>query len=177
MGSVVNNWCAHTPFKKSFAAPGLQDNLEDCSLLSRAAMKILAPVCLAVTLLTSLPAMAQEAQEVAAAKIAAESWLKRMDAGDETGTWDASAASLRSEMSKSSWKMVITAVHWPLGEFKSRKLKSAALQKATAGKPGPDKVVIDYVSQYENKANVQETITTVLEKGSSWKVSGYNING
>ncbi|MDN2710182.1 MULTISPECIES: DUF4019 domain-containing protein [unclassified Janthinobacterium] len=140
-------------------------------------MKIITSMFVAAALFGAQPAMAQESSEVAAAKVAANSWLKRMDAGDDAGTWDSSAASLRSEMSKSGWKMLITAVHWPLGEFKSRKLKSAALQKAPAGKPGPDKVVIDYVSQYENKADVRETITTVLEKDASWKVSGYNING
>ncbi|WP_290606944.1 DUF4019 domain-containing protein [Janthinobacterium sp.] len=140
-------------------------------------MKLLTSLFLAAAIVGAQPAMAQETKEVAAARLAAESWLKRMDAGDTAATWDSSAASLRSEMSKSSWKMVVTAVHWPLGEFKSRKLKSAALQKAPAGKPGQDKVVIDYVSQFENKANVQETVTTVLEKDSVWKVSGYNING
>lgn len=140
-------------------------------------MKIITSMVVAAALFAAQPAMAQETRELAAAKVAAESWLKRMDAGDDAGTWDSSAAALRSEMSKSAWKMLITAVHWPLGDFKSRKLKSATLQKASAAKPGPDKVVIDYVSQYENKAEVQETITTVLEKDSVWKVSGYNIKG
>ena len=140
-------------------------------------MKILSALIVAATVFAVQPVIAQESPAVTAAKISADAWLKRMDAEDYAGTWDTSSSSMHKEMSKSSWKMLITALHWPLGDFKSRKFKSAVLQKAPAGKPGPDKVVIDYVSQYENKADVKETVTTTLEKDNSWKVSGFNING
>ena len=140
-------------------------------------MKILYALIVAATVFAVQPVIAQESPAVTAAKISADAWLKRMDAEDYAGTWDTSSSSMHKEMSKSSWKMLITALHWPLGDFKSRKFKSAVLQKAPAGKPGPDQVVIDYVSQYENKADVKETVTTTLEKDNSWKVSGFNING
>jgi Protein of unknown function (DUF4019) len=140
-------------------------------------MKTLSALIVAATVFAAQAVLAQESPAVAAAKVSADAWLKRMDAADYAGTWETSAASMHSEMSKSSWKMLITALHWPLGDFKSRKFKSAVLQKAPAGKPGPDKVVIDYLSQYENKADVKETVTTSLEKDNSWKVSGFNING
>ena len=140
-------------------------------------MKILSALIVAATVFAVQPVIAQESPAVTAAKISADAWLKRMDAEDYAGTWDTSSSSMHKEMSKSSWKMLVTALHWPLGDFKSRKFKSAVLQKAPSGKPGPDKVVIDYLSQYENKADVKETVTTSLEKDNSWKVSGFNING
>src|SRR5450830_2008184 len=140
-------------------------------------MKTLSALIVAATVFAVQPVIAQESPAVTAAKVSAEAWLKRMDAGDYAGTWDTSSSGMHKEMSKSYWKMLITAIHWPLGDFKSRKFKSAVLQKAPASKPGPDQVVIDYVSQYENKADVKETVTTTLEKDNSWKVSGFNING
>ncbi|HBC56316.1 MAG TPA: hypothetical protein DCZ03_04050, partial [Gammaproteobacteria bacterium] len=37
-------------------------------------------------------------------------------------------------------------------------------------------VVIQYMTEFENKANAVETITPMLDKDNRWRITGYYIN-
>jgi hypothetical protein len=69
----------------------------------------------------------------------------------------------------------ISSARSPLGALKFRKLKSAALTRNPPGAPAGEYVMIQYETQFENKASAIETITPMHEKDGSWKVSGYFI--
>ncbi|HWN92533.1 MAG TPA: DUF4019 domain-containing protein, partial [Verrucomicrobiae bacterium] len=43
------------------------------------------------------------------------------------------------------------------------------------GAPDGEYVVIQYETAFENKASAVETITPMLDKDGSWRISGYYI--
>ncbi len=57
----------------------------------------------------------------------------------------------------------------------SRKLKVARFYPKLPGAPDGQYVVIQYDTEFENKKSAVETITPMLEKDGTWKVSGYFI--
>jgi outer membrane lipoprotein-sorting protein len=124
--------------------------------------------CMLVALLSSGGAFAQGAKEVSDARAATESFMKLMDAEEYSAAWNASAESVRNETSKMAWNLLSTAVHLPLGTAKGHSYKSASV------KPGT--ITFEYVGNYENSHNVQESVTTVRDKDGVWRVSGYGIH-
>ncbi|NYE63662.1 hypothetical protein FHW58_004893 [Duganella sp. 1224] len=130
-------------------------------------MKKLIPFALAA-LLASGSAVAQGAKEVSDARAATENFMKLMDAEEYSAAWNASADSVRKETSKMAWNLLSSAVHLPLGAARGHSYKSASV------KPGT--ITFEYVGDYENSHNVQESITTVREKDGMWRVSGYGIH-
>lgn len=63
----------------------------------------------------------------------------------------------------------------PLGKVLTRKLKSATYAKTLPGAPDGEYVVIQYESSFEHKQSAIETVTPMLDKDRSWRVSGYYI--
>ena len=59
--------------------------------------------------------------------------------------------------------------------MKSRTLKSATFARTLPGAPDGEYVVIQYETAFENKAAAVETITPMLDKDGSWRISGYYI--
>jgi hypothetical protein len=57
----------------------------------------------------------------------------------------------------------------------SRKLKSATYSKTLPGAPDGEYVVIKYNTSFANKASAVETISPMLDKDGTWRVSGYFI--
>ncbi len=130
-------------------------------------MKKLIPFVLAA-LLASGGAVAQGAKDVSDARAATENFMKLMDAEEYSAAWNASADSVRKETSKMAWNLLSSAVHLPLGAAKGHSYKSASVK--------PDTITFQYVGNYENSRNVQESVTTVRDKDGAWRVSGYGIN-
>ena len=109
------------------------------------------------------------------AQKAALAWLVLTDGGQYAACWDSAAEFFKTSVSKSTWVGAITSARSPLGALKSRKLKSATFTRALPGAPAGEYVVIQFDTQFENKASAVETITPMHEKDGSWKVSGYFI--
>ena len=106
---------------------------------------------------------------------AANSWLALVDAGKYGESWDESASIFRNAIAKSGWESAIRGVRGPLGEVKSRKLKSATYATSLPGAPDGEYVVIQFDTVFANKAQAVETITPMLDKDGKWRVSGYYI--
>lgn len=124
--------------------------------------------CVLAALLASGGAFAQGAKDVSDARAATESFMKLMDAEEYSAAWNASAESVRKETPKMAWNLLSSAVHMPLGTAKGHSYKSASV------KPGT--ITFEYIGNYENNHNVQESVTTVREKDGVWRVSGYGIH-
>lgn len=118
---------------------------------------------------------AQEASHVAAATDAATQWLALTDAGKPGESWDKGAPAMRSAVTREKWSEVITAVRTPLGAATSRKLKSAEYKKLVPGAPEGEYVIIQYDTEFANKAGASETVVPMRDADGSWKVSGYFI--
>jgi len=138
-------------------------------------MKIVHRVIFAAFIFTAASAQTQDAEKVAGAQTAALKWLALTDAGDYARGWDAASALFQASISKSNWDAALVNSHQPLGRLLSRKLKSASYTRSLPGVPDGEYVVIQYESRFEHKDGAVETITPLLEKDGSWKVSGYFI--
>ena len=134
-------------------------------------------ICTAVATFLFLvaPIYAQDGEKIASAQVAAKAWLALADAGEYAQSWEQAAGLFQAAVSKSSWQTAIKTVRSPLGSLKSRAIKSATFTRSLPGAPDGEYVVIQYESRFENKSAAIETVTPLLEKDGSWKVSGYFI--
>ena len=118
---------------------------------------------------------AQSGPEVEAAEKAARQWLDLVDQGQYRASWEASAEFFRKVVEPEKWVETLEKYHQPLGKNKSRKFVSAERRTNLPGVPDGDYVVVTYQSSFENKKSAIETVTPMLEKNGSWRVSGYYI--
>ena len=54
-----------------------------------------------------------------------------------------------------------------------REPAEAVYKTSLAGRPDGDYVSVIFVSKFDNKPKVQETVTTVREPDGRWRVTGY----
>ena len=108
------------------------------------------------------------------ARKAADAWLKLVDDAQYAKAYDAAAALLKSAAKKADFEAAVAKARAPLGKVKSRTFKSATAAKSLPGAPAGDYVVIQFDLTAEKGAAV-ETITPMLEKDGTWRVSGYYL--
>jgi hypothetical protein len=138
-------------------------------------MKILLGFIVAGFMFTAAPARAHDADKVAKAEAAALAWLALTDAGDYPRSWDQAAGFFQASVSKPNWIHTVGNIRQPMGSLISRKVKSATFTRSLPGVPDGEYVVIKYDTQFEHKDSAVETVTPLLEKDGSWKVSGYFV--
>jgi hypothetical protein len=109
------------------------------------------------------------------AQTAARTWLALTDGGQYESSWDHAAAFFKASITKAAWAGAVSSVRSPLGPLKARKLRSATFMRQLPGAPAGEYVVIQYETQFQNRAGAIETITPMRESDGSWKVSGYFI--
>ncbi|MDL2716821.1 MAG: DUF4019 domain-containing protein [Acidobacteriota bacterium] len=126
-------------------------------------------------LLTAFASRADDADGVPKATAAARAWLALTDSGKYGASWGAAATVFQGAVTKESWEKALVSVRTPLGAVRSRKLKSATFTHELPRAPKGDYVVVEYDTEFENRPGAVETVTPMLEKDGSWKVSGYYI--
>ena len=120
-----------------------------------------------------------------AAQAAAESWLKLVDGGDYSASWDQAATVFKGAVKQTDWGEMAQGVRNILGKLVSRRLKSreytekAPTTRVIGGKVytwGAGKyVIIQYDAVFANKASAVETVTPMADADGVWRVSGYSI--
>lgn len=138
-------------------------------------MKYTTGAILALSILFFGAAHAQDSESVANAQAAAKSWLALTDAGEYSKSWEQAAGLFQAAVSKAGWQSAVQGARSPLGNLKSRTLKSAKFTRSLPGAPDGEYVIIQYESQFEQQANAVETVTPLREKDGTWKVSGYFV--
>ena len=63
----------------------------------------------------------------------------------------------------------------PLGALKSRIFKTATFTRSLPGAPDGEYVVIQFDTQFENKAAAVDAVKPMRQKHGAWKVSDYDI--
>ncbi len=126
-------------------------------------------------LLGALPAYAAESDAVPKAQASAKAWLAMTDSGKYPESWNGASTFFKTAITKADWEKAVRAARSPLGALKSRIFKSATFTRTLPGAPDGEYVVIQYETAFENKASALETITPMLDKDGSWRVSGYYI--
>jgi len=109
------------------------------------------------------------------AKKSAQEWLLLVDAGKFADSWKAAGTYLQRATTEEAWQRNLDQKRKPLGKLISRKLKSAKFDRPVNKVPDGDYVKIQFTSSFENKKEAIETVTPVLQKDGTWKVSGYYI--
>jgi Protein of unknown function (DUF4019) len=137
--------------------------------------RLLGCVIAACLLLGTGWAAAQDAKKEQAAVAAAEQWLTLVDAGDYARSWQESAQFFKDAVTKDSWEQSLNVIRSPLGKVLSRKVGTATFKTSLPGVPDGQYVVIQFDTSFENKKSSSETVTPMLEKDGSWRVSGYFI--
>lgn len=139
----------------------------------RAGARLVSAACFLVLLICAGVAFAQKPEELA--QKSAESWLALVDSGKYAESWDDAAQLFKGAITKEKWQQALHGVRDPLGKIVSRKLQSATYAKSLPGVPDGEYVVIRYETSFEHKQSAVETITLMLDKDGSWRVSGYFI--
>ena len=98
----------------------------------------------------------------------------RMDAGKYGDAWEHCAEFFKKIVTKPEWEKSAGSARDPLGEVKSRKLRSARFTKSLPGAPEGEYVVIQYDTVFE-KRDAVETVTPMRDSDGVWRVSGYYI--
>jgi len=104
---------------------------------------------------------------------AAEAWLALVDSGQYAKSWDEAAGYFKGAVQKEKWIQTMNAARTPFGKNISRKLKSKRYKTSLPGAPDGEYVVIKFKSSFEKKKSAIETITPMLDKDGTWRVSGY----
>lgn len=128
-----------------------------------------------VLLLLAAPGLADEAAAVKQAQAAATDWLALTDAAKYGPSWDEASSLFKAAITKADWEKALKGARGPLGALKARTLKAATFTRTAPGAPDGEYVVIQFDTQFENKAVAVETVTPMREKDGSWRVSGYFI--
>ena len=136
-------------------------------------MKLLLTLALLLPLLTLAAEKHDDAEKQALS--AAESWLALVDDGKYAESWDSAAEYLKNAVSKNDFVKSLNAARKPLGKLKSREVKSKEYRTSLPGAPDGEYVIIQFKTSLENKKSAVETVTPMLEKDKTWRVSGYYI--
>ncbi|MGI4721083.1 MAG: DUF4019 domain-containing protein [Janthinobacterium lividum] len=113
--------------------------------------------------------------DAAAAADAAKAWLALADAGRHGEGWAASAAALRGAVPLAQWEAAMAAVRTPLGAVVSRTLSSSHPTRTLPGAPEGEYVVLQYRTDFANRAGAVETVTPMRDADGTWRVSGYYV--
>ena len=138
-------------------------------------MKAIAAFVLAAASIVAPTLHAQEDANVAAAREAADRWLAAMDAGKTVEAWDEAAPAMQAAVTREAWGQAGAQVRAPFGAFSTRTLVSSVYTRAIPGAPAGEYVVMQYKTDFANRAGAVETVTPMRQPDGSWKVSGYYI--
>ncbi len=110
-----------------------------------------------------------------AAIAATEKWLRIVDEGKYSESWEESSEYFKQAVQPDQWEQAVQTVREPLGKLISRKVKSASYKTSLPGAPDGQYVVIQFNTSFENKKSAIETVTPKMDKNGMWRVSGYYI--
>jgi hypothetical protein len=113
-------------------------------------------------------------QRVEASTIAATNFFELVDAGKYGQSWESCAVYLKNEISKEDWITKLSAVRSVVGKLIDRKQTKYTYSKNTdEGIPEGEYMVYYFDSTFQNKKNLPETLTMMLENDNTWRVAGY----
>lgn len=110
-----------------------------------------------------------------AAVASAETWLQLIDTGRYSESWEQMATTFKASVPKGAWQKYSYSLRKPLGGFISRKLISSRYTKSLPSAPRGEYVIVQYSTSFEEKKDVVETVTPVLDGDGRWRVSGYYV--
>ena len=114
-------------------------------------------------------------ENIAKAIESSNQWLKSVDSSNYELSWENSSELFKKSITKENWVSALESVRTPLGKITSREIKTKEYRTTLPGAPDGEYVVIVYITEFENKENSYETITSMKDKDGKCRVSGYYI--
>ena len=106
---------------------------------------------------------------------AAIKWLKIVDAGNYTESWQQAGDFFKSQIDSSEWDIALQKTRTPLGKLVSRTVKTNKQYSSLPGVSMGEYVVIQFQTEFTNKKTAIETLTLSKNSGD-WLPIGYFIN-
>ena len=120
-------------------------------------------------------AAAEDSEKEAAAFAVAQQWLGLVDQGKYDESWKEASTVFRNAVTAAQWEQLVETSRKPLGKLLTRKVSSKTYTTSLPGVPDGQYVVIEFETSFENKKAAIETVTPMLDKDGTWRVSGYYI--
>ncbi len=115
-------------------------------------------------------------QRVDASSAAAVGFLEQVDRAQYEQSWQQAAAYLKNQVPLDDWITRLKAVRTAAGNnLERREEKNFYTKEQKEGLPEGEYMVYIFASKFENKADVTETVTVMLEQDNQWRVAGYFI--
>lgn len=116
-------------------------------------------------------------QRIDASTIAATHFLELVDSGQYEESWQAAATYLKNDIPLEEWKKRLSTTRNAAGKIIERKeKKNFYTKKENKGIPEGEYMTYIFDSQFENKKDLTETVTVMLEQDKIWRVAGYFID-
>ncbi|HKI51367.1 MAG TPA: DUF4019 domain-containing protein [Geothermobacteraceae bacterium] len=113
-------------------------------------------------------------QEVRQASIqAAAQFLFLIDTEEYAKSWEVTSDSLKHILSQKTWNKQISKIRSFLGPIVDRIHQDIAYTSNATDIPEGEYVVMTFISQFELRERVIETITLMLSSDNQWQVAGY----
>jgi hypothetical protein len=117
---------------------------------------------------------AQHADAIAAARTAAEAWLKIEDAESYDKSWQAGSEYFRSQVPQRGWVERMTVTRKPLDPMVTRDLTASQWKTEVPNLPKGEYVAFVYETTFANGHPQLESVVMVRE-GDGWKMVGYAV--
>jgi hypothetical protein len=141
----------------------------------RTLTRIVVTLAVVVCALAWSTAWAQQQTAEKPAVEASKAWLELVDGGRYAESWDAASTLFRGAVTQENWVKLMEGNRKPLGKLVSRTFGTSKYMTSVPGGPDGKYVVVQYKTVFENKAQAIETVTPMLDKDGTWRVSGYYI--
>jgi len=134
-------------------------------------------LCLLFTslLLIVMPVLNKTPSQHVAEKsvLAAAEFLFLVDTEEYAESWEVSSATLQKMLTQQAWSEKISELRTFLGPIIERVQHSISYTDAAIDVPSGEYVVMTFVSKFELRERVTETITLLLGDDNQWQVVGY----
>jgi len=104
---------------------------------------------------------------------AAAEFLFLVDTEEYAQSWEITSAALKKILTKDAWNERIEEIRSFLGPVVERVQNSISYTDSASDVPEGEYVVMTFISKFELRERVVETITLMLNDNNEWKVAGY----
>lgn len=122
------------------------------------------------------PPTADSDKSIAVAQKTTEDWMLLWDSGEYAESYKELSSYSKKTFDDKKWFAYWTIARKPFGKLKSRKILQIQQIKSLSGIPDRSGAVLRYLSSFENKQDVFETFSLILEKEGVWRLASYNTN-
>jgi hypothetical protein len=143
-------------------------------------LSLFSVICFVTVVTADVPVPTEQQKEVATQKLnaaveAAQSWLAIVDAGKYGDSWQSAAQYFKDKVPQDQWETSLRQVREPFGTVVSREISNLQYTTNMPGAPVGEYAIIQFKTDFKDKHGSIETITPMLDKDGTWRVSGYFI--